>query len=154
VRPGSDSSRPQAVRLLIGAGIALLAMTGSACAEVEAKKIDEYQPGSVSTANPAEGPWVTLTKDSAQRIDLATSKVSGAEPKLVVEYAALIYDKQGKTWVYRVVRPLTYQRAKVVVARIDGNRVTLSEGPPPGTEVVTRGVTQVYGTELGMAGKH
>jgi hypothetical protein len=37
---------------------------------------------------------------------------------------------------------------------VDGERVTLSEGPPLGTKIVTRGVTQVYGAELGMAGKH
>ena len=68
--------------------------------------------------------------------------------------AALIYDKQGKTWVYTAPEPLTFMRTKVVVAEAEGNQVTLSEGPPPGTKIVTQGVTQVYGAELGMAGKH
>ena len=72
---------------------------------------------------------------------------------MIIDYAALIYDKQGKTWVYTVPEPLTFMRTKVVVAEIEGNRVR-SEGPPPGTKIVTQGVTQVYGAELGMAGKH
>ena len=94
------------------------------------------------------------TEEAARRVDLTISTVSGRKGALIIDYAALIYDKQGKTWVYTAPEPLTFMRTKVVVAEAEGNQVTLSEGPPPGTKIVTQGVTQVYGAELGMAGKH
>ena len=142
-------------RRAMGAAVALLALTVSACSEVEEPSSDDdYAPATVTTADPSSAPTVKFTEEAARRVDLTMSTVEGREGALVVDYAALIYDKQGKTWVYTVPEPLTFLRAKVVVAQIEGNRVTLSEGPPPGTKVVTQGVTQVYGAELGMAGKH
>ncbi len=73
----------------------------------------------------------------------------------MVPYAALIYDKQGKSWVYTVTEPLTYLRVSVVVkGEVGEDRMILSAGPPAGTEVVTVGATEVYGAELGMDGNH
>ena len=69
-------------------------------------------------------------------------------------YAALIYDGQGVTWVYTNAKPLTFLRAKVVVDRVEGDVVLLSDGVLPGTAVVTVGATQVYGAELGIEGGH
>jgi hypothetical protein len=139
---------------VIGVGIAVIALTLTACGEVETPSGDDYAPATVTTADPSSAPTVKFTDEAARRVDLAMSTVSGREGALVIDYAALIYDKQGKPWVYTAPEPLTFLRVKVVVATIDGNRVTLSAGPPPGTKVVTQGVTQVYGAELGMAGKH
>jgi hypothetical protein len=148
-----ECSPPHAGRRTVGA-IALLALTVTACSEVEEPSSDDYAPATVTTADPSSAPTVKFTEEAARRVDLTMSTVAGREGALVVEYAALVYDKQGKTWVYTVPEPLTFMRTKVVVATAEGNRVTLSEGPPPGTRIVTQGVTQVYGTELGMAGKH
>ena len=149
-----ECSSPHAGRRAIGAAVALLALTGTACSEVEEPSGDDYAPATVTTADPSSAPTVKFTDEAASRVDLMMSTVTGQEGALAVEYAALIYDKQGKTWVYTAPEPLTFLRAKVVVAEIDGDRVTLSDGPPPGTKVVTQGATQVYGAELGMAGKH
>jgi hypothetical protein len=149
-----NRSRPRNRWLLMGTGIAVAAMTVTACSEVESRKTEEYQPASVSTADPSGGARVKFTEEAARRIALTTSTVSGTDRALAVEYAALIYDRQGMTWLYTVQEALTFQRVKVIVARIEGNQVILSAGPPPGTRVVTQGVTQVYGAELGMAGKH
>ena len=69
----------------------------------------------------------------------------------VVPYAAVIYDPEGKTWVYTEPKPLTFVRAPVSVAYIDGDLAVLSAGgPPDGTRVVTVGVSELYGTELGV----
>jgi hypothetical protein len=69
----------------------------------------------------------------------------------VVPYAAVIYDPEGKTWVYTEPKPLTFVRAPVSVAYIDGDLAVLSEGgPADGTAVVTVGVPELYGTELGV----
>jgi hypothetical protein len=149
-----ECSAPHAGRRALGAAVALLALTATACSEVETPSGDDYAPATVTTADPSSAPTVKFTEEAASRVDLTMSTVAGREGALVVEYAALIYDKQGKTWVYTAPEPLTFLRAEVVVTEIDGNHVMLSDGPPPGTKVVTQGVTQVYGAELGMAGKH
>jgi len=149
-----ECSSPHAGRRAIGVGVAVLALTLTACGEVETPSGDDYAPATVITADPSSAPMVKFTDEASRRVDLALSTVSGRKGALIIDYAALIYDKQGKTWVYTAPEPLTFMRTKVVVAKVDGNRVTLSEGPPPGTQIVTQGVTEVYGTELGMAGKH
>jgi redox-sensitive bicupin YhaK (pirin superfamily) len=149
-----ECSPPHARRRALGAAVALLALTVTACSEVETPSGDDYAPATVTTADPSSTPTVRFTEEAASRVDLTMSTVAGREGALVVEYEALIYDKQGKTWVYTAPEPLTFLRAEVVVTEIDGNQVMLSDGPPPGTKVVTQGVTQVYGAELGMAGKH
>jgi multidrug efflux pump subunit AcrA (membrane-fusion protein) len=70
----------------------------------------------------------------------------------VVPYEALIYDPEGKTYVYVVTKPLSFQREEVEVDRIEGDRVLLSAGPAAGTKVVTVGAAEAYGTELEIAG--
>ena len=149
-----ESFPRHAGRRAIGAGVAVLALILTACGEVETPSSDDDPPATVITADPSSAPTVKFTEEAARRVDLTISTVSGRKGALIIDYAALIYDKQGKTWVYTVPEPLTFMRTKVVVAEAEGNRVTLSEGPPPGTKIVTQGVTQVYGAELGMAGKH
>jgi hypothetical protein len=70
-----------------------------------------------------------------------------------VPYAALLYDPEGKTYVYTSPRELRYVKKQVRVARIDGDRVVLTRGPPAGTPVVTVGVVEVYGTDLEVPAK-
>ena len=43
-----------------------------------------------------------------------------------------------------------YVREPVVIDRIAGNRVFLTDGPAPGTEVVTQGAAELYGSETGV----
>ena len=72
-----------------------------------------------------------------------------------VDQAALVYDKKGKPWVFTVIGPLTYVRAAVGIKEVpDDNQAILSSGPPAGTEVVTVGAIELWGTELEIAGKH
>ncbi|MDX6378281.1 MAG: hypothetical protein QOE98_2584, partial [Gaiellaceae bacterium] len=85
---------------------------------------------------------------AAERLGIETALVVGAGRGTVVPYAAVIYDPDGKTWVYTSPQPLEFLRAPVEVARIDGTLVYLSQGPPEGTSVVTTGGAEVYGTEF------
>jgi multidrug efflux pump subunit AcrA (membrane-fusion protein) len=91
---------------------------------------------------------VTFTAEGAKRAGVETGEVSRSGKRLVVPYEALLYDPEGNTHVYTSPKPLEYLRAPVEVIRIEGDRVLLSDGPPPGTKVVTVGATEVYGTEL------
>jgi hypothetical protein len=66
----------------------------------------------------------------------------------VVPYVAVIYNAEGDTFVYTSPKPLVYEREKIEVDRIEGDRALLSKGPRSGTDVVTVGATEVYGTEF------
>lgn len=70
----------------------------------------------------------------------------------VIPYAALIYDVEGGNWVY-VKEPdaLAFVRERVTVDYIEGDQVFLTDGPPLGTEIVTVGVSELYGLETGVS---
>lgn len=125
-----------------------------ACSEVEPAAEGGYQPAQLAHDGGASFPRVTFTGEGAARTGLRTATVARSAGHAVVPYAALIYDGQGDSFVYTSPRPLTFVRAPVAVARVDGDRVLLSEGPPAGTVVVTVGASEVYGTELEIAGGH
>ena len=147
--------RRRLAALRIGmAGVAVsFALAG--CNEIEQAPTSSYHPAELSSPDPQGVRQVIFTEDAARRVGLETRRVTASGPDVVVPYAALIYDKQGKPWVYTVTEPLTYLRVNVVVKGEAGeDEMVLSVGPPAGTEVVTVGVTEVYGAELGMDGNH
>jgi hypothetical protein len=125
--------------------LAIAALPVAGCTEVETETATGYEP---STLEPVKGnddiQRVVFTEEGAKRVDLQTASVR----RNLVPYAALIYDPEGKTYVYTSPKPLEYLREEVEVDRIEGDRVFLSRGPPSGTKVVTVGVAEVYGTEL------
>ena len=128
----------------IAAAIAL-----GSCTEVETESATGYEPAALEPVKGSEDlQKVTFTEEGARRVGLETGEVSRNGKRLVAPYAALLYDPEGKTYVYTNPKPLEYLRAPVEVDRIEGDRVLLTDGPPAGTKVVTVGVTEVYGTEL------
>lgn len=141
-------SRPRRVTLVCLV-LATAALPIAGCTEVETETATGYEP---STLEPVKGnddlQRVTFTEEGARRIDLQTAAVRRSGKHKVVPYAALLYDPEGKTYVYTSPKPLEYLREEVKVDRIEGQRVLVSRGPPAGTEVVTVGAAEVYGTEL------
>ncbi len=58
---------------------------------------------------------------------------------------------RGQTWVYTSPETDVFVRAPVTLIDIDGGyEALLSDGPPIDTEVVTVGVAELYGSELGV----
>jgi len=80
------------------------------------------------------------------RVQLA---LSGAGMHRVVPTSSVLYDAKGKTWVYTNPEPQVFVRHAITVDHIDGDRVVLSDGPAPGTTVVTVGAAELLGTEYG-----
>ena len=76
----------------------------------------------------------------------------GAVRGRTVPAEAIIYDINGGTWVYVRKSEHVFQRERVLIHYALGNRVVLAEGPTAGTQVVTDGVAELFGTEFG-AGK-
>jgi len=124
----------------------------AACKEVEESSSTAYEPAKLESVGSTDAKRVTFTAEGARRTGLQTARVLSSGRRTVVPYAALIYDGQGRTYVYTSPKPLSFLRAQVAVDRIQGDRVLLSDGPPAGTRVVTVGATEVYGTELEIAG--
>jgi hypothetical protein len=96
---------------------------------------------------------ITLTEQAAGNVGIETSstKRDSKSGKLTVPYLAVIYDSEGKTWVYTIAGPRVYVRQPITVERIDGDVATLSDGPAPGTTVVTVGAEELFGAELDVA---
>ena len=143
-------------RALVGRRLAtvLIALSVAACTQMSEETGPKYMPATLGPADAAGVRTVTFTADAAQRVRLQTSPVAASGRGVAVDYAALLYDKKGQSWVYTVPQPLTFVRRKVTVDRIEGNRATLSVGPAPGVQVVTIGAAEVYGAELDIGGKH
>ena len=97
---------------------------------------------------------ITLLPKAARRLDIQTAEIrKNPLGKKVAPYSSIIYDLDGDTWVYTVSAPLTYVRVGVVVELINGDYAYLTEGPPAGTQVVTVGVPELYGAEMGVNGE-
>jgi hypothetical protein len=147
--PAAQFRRPRRSALATLA-VVVAAASLSACKEVETAEKEHYSP---ATITPVKGNkdglvTVTLTKEGADRIDIATAPVERRRSHKVIPYAALMYEKDGSAFVYTNPRGRAYVRAHIEIDRVAGDRVLLHEGPPVGTDVVTTGAPQVHGAEL------
>ena len=135
----------------IAAVVLCLAAVLSGCTEVEEKESEGYEPSQLVEIKGGDAKRVTFTAEGARRVGLRRAAIKAQGKTKVVPYGALIYDAEGKTYVYVASTPLSYERAEVKVDRIEGERALVSSGPPAGTNVVTTGAQEVYGTELEIA---
>jgi hypothetical protein len=143
-------------RALVGFLVALAATASlAACAEIEVPLAEPYEPAHLESTGPDQPARVILTDEAQRRIQLQTTLVRPHGADVSVDQAALVYDKKGKPWVFTVIGPLTYVRAAVGIKQVTGdNQMILSSGPPAGTEVVTVGAIELWGTELEISGSH
>ena len=144
------------VVILIIAGLALAACTRTtpvaSTSAVKAAQVDSVDGSKVKR--------VTLTEQAVQRLAIQTAAVTesrvrppgGGRSALrkVVPYGAMLYDVDGNTWVFAVTAPRSYLRLPVTVDYVEGEQAVLTDGPSPGTLVVTVGAAALYGTELGV----
>ena len=139
-----------------------LALTG--CAQPGAAVETRDRPAQVVPIKGTDLNRVVLTPEAAKRLGIKTEPVqevpapaSGSgEPaarSIAIPTGAVVYDKNGGTWAYTVIEPLTYVRQRIVSARIDGNLAILQSGPPAGTQVVTVGAAELLGAEYGVEGQ-
>lgn len=114
------------------------------------------EPAKVESVLRTEFKHVTLTAKAAQRLGIKTSTVRqewmvrSGSMREVVPYASVLYGLHGETWLYVSPEPLTFVRKTIAVDYIDADLAVMSDGPPPGTEVVTVGVAELYGVDTGV----
>jgi hypothetical protein len=100
---------------------------------------------------------ITLTAEAYTHLGVKTEPVReasvGGRRLTAIPIAALLYDPDGKTWVFTSTSKSVFVRAAVSIDHIDGDLAYLGQGPRAGSNVVTVGVPELYGAELGVEGE-
>ena len=154
-RAGRPGRRALAALALAGVA-AILVSVSAGCQSTGTPKAytPKIKPAKVEAVGDTGVKRVTLTADAAKRISVQTAPIRQAtiagQPRKVLPYAAVVYDRKGLPWTITNPAPLTYLREKIVVHYIDGDTAVLADGPPLGTVVVTVGAPEIYGAELGI----
>jgi hypothetical protein len=126
----------------------------AACGQASTDTTEKNEPASLEAIEGTDLNRITLTARAAERLGIETA-VAQAETingnqRLLIPYSAVIYDINGNTWIYISPEALTYVRQAITVDYIDDNQAILIEGPEEGSEVVTIGVAELYGTDTGV----
>jgi hypothetical protein len=138
-----------ALAVVGGVLMALFAMHASS--QTGAQAASENRPARMEAISGSPLKRITLTPKAAERLDIQLAKVrQDGAGKRIVPYGAVIYDKDGSTWVYTSPQPLVFVRHSIVVELINGDDVVLKEGPEVGMPVATTGAPQLYGAEKGV----
>ncbi len=93
-----------------------------------------------------EGAGQGLSSGKRVRVELMLE--GNGKLRNTVPYSAVLYDSQGVSWVFTAPQPLTFVRERIKIDFIDGDLVVLTDGPAPGTLVVTEGASELFGAEL------
>lgn len=87
-----------------------------------------------------------------ERVAVEIPTLDSKVESLVLPFHAVLHDIHGGQWVYEQMPDHRYTRRRIQVARLAGNDAVLTSGPPVGTQVVTDGAAELFGTEF-MTGK-
>ena len=136
--------------VLIAAGVSLSAC-GEASTGYDYETASHHEPAKLEPIKGTDVQRVIFDAVAAKRVGLQTAPIRQNGEGKIMPYAALIYDAEGNAYAYTAPEPLTFVRKEIEVDRVDGDSVVLSAGPPAGTEVVTVGTAEVYGTEFEVA---
>ena len=134
--------------VLIAAGVVSLSACSEASSGYDYETASHHQPAELEPIKGTDVQRVIFDAEAAERVNLQTAPIRQDGRKEIMPYAALIYDAEGDAYAYTAPEPLTYVRQQIDIDHYDGESVVLSDGPPVGTEVVTVGVDEVYGTEF------
>ncbi len=84
-----------------------------------------------------------------QRV-MVTLPVSKEVSRLRVPWSAIVFDIHGSAWVYETTQAHQFTRRRVELERADGDWAILRRGIKAGSQVVTAGAAELYGTEFGV----
>lgn len=141
-------------RRAVSALVLIPALLG--CGGAAPPAVEHEEPAHVEAiAGDATRHRITLTERAAARLGIEVALAAaapGSSGSIWVPYSAVIYDAQGSAWAYVAEGPLVFVREAVTVADVTpndaGGLAVLSEGPAPGTSVVSVGVAELFGTEF------
>lgn len=161
----------------VGQGGAKRAWVRVAIYSGEAALLDDKAPASIrslvsqskaQSAKPVIGPptanTLTNTIDwyyelpadtplrAGERAAVEITTTDSKQEALVIPFNAVLHDIHGGQWVYVKTGEHSYTRNRIQVARLAGADAVLSSGPAAGTQIVTDGSAELFGTEF-MTGK-
>ena len=93
---------------------------------------------------------ITLSSSAVDRLDIQTVSVESWTDGFVVPSAAVIIDPDGVYWVYTSPDPYVFVREKILNAHEESLKTYFETGPNVGMAVVTVGVPELYGAEVGI----
>lgn len=89
---------------------------------------------------------------AGERVAVEIPTLESKVESLVIPFNAVLHDIHGGQWVYAKTADHTYTRKRIQVARLAGADAVLTTGPAVGTQIVTDGSAELFGTEF-MTGK-
>ena len=135
--------------LVLIAGLASLSACGEASSGYDYETASHHDPAELEALKGKDVYRVTIDAEGVERAGIQTAPIrQNGQEGTVMPHSAVIYDADGETFTYTSPEPRTYVRQKIVIDDVVGDSVMLSDGPPTGTEVVTVGAAEVYGTEF------
>jgi hypothetical protein len=137
--------------LILMAGVVSLSACGEASTGYDYETASHHEPAKLEPIKGTDVHRVIFDAVAAKRVGLKTAPIRQDGQETVIPYDAVIYSSDGHTYTYTAPEPLTYVRQQIDIDHVVGDSVMLSDGPPVGTEVVTVGAAEVYGTEFEVA---
>jgi hypothetical protein len=137
--------------LVLIASVVSLSACGEASSGYDYETATHHVPAKLEPIKGTDVQRVIFDAEAAERVGLQTAPIRQNGQETVLPYEAVIYGADGKTYTYTAPEPLTYVRQEIEIDHVAGDSAMLSDGPPTGTEVVTVGAAEVYGTEFEVA---
>jgi hypothetical protein len=137
--------------LVLIAGLVSLSACGEASTGYDYETASHHEPAKLEPIKGTDVHRVIFDAEGAERVGLQTAPIRENGQGTVIPYDAVIYSSDGHTYAYTAPEPLTYVRQEIDIDQVVGDSAMLSDGPPVGTEVVTVGAAEVYGTEFEVA---
>jgi hypothetical protein len=134
------------VPVLVAAALVL-----PACADVSKEKEETPEPAELVAIEGSDRSAIIVEPEAVDRVGIETGTVtSGGSGRTTMPAAAVFYGLEGETWTYTNPEENTYVRTPIVVDDIQGDTAFVSDGPKPGTRVVTVGAPELFGVEEGV----
>jgi len=143
-------------------GAAALMVAGlqlAACSPAPDEEVTLAEPSHVEEIEGSDFLRITLEERAAERLELQTAQVvektmttgeSRGEQRKIIPEGALVYDPNGEAFAYTSTEPLVFVRAPLEIDYIEKGMLILENGPAAGTEVVTVGAQELWGSETGV----
>jgi hypothetical protein len=98
---------------------------------------------------------LVLTEKAGERLGIEVASIREVQidgkQRIAIPYAAVLYGTNGDTWTYiAAANPLTFTRQLIEVDYIENDLAILSANLPTDIEVVTVGVSELYGLDTGV----
>jgi hypothetical protein len=136
----------------------VIGLSGCSLADASHEAPPAEEAVQVETTDEGQPAKVIISERAEQRLGIHTVAVRAiataqGKPALVVRYAAVVYDADGKSWAFSAPEVRTYIRVPIQISSIKGDVVQLNSGPKVGTQVVVVGAPELVGAEAGISGE-